>query len=653
VNRGGCDLRTAGAWRYCADPQTEILTLAYRFGIRDVRLWTPAMGLCAPLAWYAARSSIEFICFSDFELAVWDRIMVARFGFPPIAIERWNHTQAACSFLALPRALDKTLTAIGSEVVKDAAGNRLVLSLSRPHRKTGEYPEITPAVLDRVFAYNKIDVDGLMSIHAAVGDLEGRERELWNLDQAINQRGVRIDLDFVRGGKRIAESSKGVLIDEFGELTGGISPYQVEKTRDWLTGRGFNLPSLEEDVIEALETLVLPDDIRRALEIRRIVGPTSLKKLDAMLTCAGADDRARGLFQYHAATSSRWSSSIIQLQNLPRPTIEVPHGEIEELVGAVKTGEAAALERWGSPIEALVGALCYALVAADGALFGVGDFSMIETCVLLALAGQRDKCKLIEDGVDVYRDMAAMIYGLDRDAFLAIPKSELTIEQRQQRQAGGKNPVLGCGYGLGSDKFRLRYCRHMPLEEGKTFADAAVYNYRKRWAPLVPKLWYNLERTARRAMLQPGIEAVGDCGITYRLEIVAGLPCLVCRLLNGKRLHYQNAQIVPNRVDHFGYPIWTYWAYRKGRWCDVEPYGSQLTQNIIEALARELLVDAMLRFEARGFPVIMHCHDEIVVEHPEITEALMIEIMEEREQWAIDLGVPVKVEAWTGKRYRK
>ena len=280
---------------------------------------------------------------------------------------------------------------------------------------------------------------------------------------------------------------------------------------------------------------------------------------------------------------------------------------------------------------------------------------MVETCVLLALAGQHDKCKLIANGADVYRDMAAMVFGLDRETFISIPKDELTTEQQEQRHTGGKNPVLGCGYGLGGDTFRRRYCRHMSAEEGKTFADEVVYtHYRKNWAPLVPKLWYGLEKAARIAMLQPGRTVTAECGISYRFEHKAEpLPRLVCRLLNGKPIHYQNARVSYDKLDRRSYPVWTYWAYRRGQWREIEPYGGQLTENVVQALARELLVDAMFRFEERGFPVVMHCHDEIVVEHRGITVELMKEIMSERPQWAVELGVPITVEAWVDKRYRK
>jgi DNA polymerase len=659
-NTGGCKLDTAGGRRYADDPATEILTLIYQNGDGEPRLWTPAMQT-RELAALAADPTVTFVCFGDFELVIWNRIMT-RFGFPAIPTARWIDARASCSYLALPRALGKLLPVLGANVIKDDAGRRLVLSLSRPNRKTGKYPEITPEVLERVSSYNKIDVDGLAAIHSATEGLSERERQIWELDQTINRRGIGVDTDFVRAAKRIAERSKGALFEEFAGLTKhpertddpGLSPHQVTKTRKWLKSRGFTLENLESETVEdALKNLVLPD-VKRVLQIRLITAPTSLTKLDAMLACAGSDDRARGLFQYHAATTGRRSATLIQPQNLPRPTIEIDPDEIEELVTAVKTGDPAALARWGEPVEVLMSALRFALVAADGAQFGVGDFSMIETCVLLALAGQHDKCKLIANGVDVYRDMAATVYGLERDTFLAIPKNELTREQQQQRHIGGKNPVLACGYQLGPDTFRRRYLRHMEMEEGKKFAEETVYtHYRKNWAPRVPMLWRDLERTARRAMLQRGKTATAECGISYKLETVAGLPRLVCRLLNGKHIYYQNARVSPDKINRWGYPVWTYWAYRKGQWREIEPYGGQLTENAVQALARELLVDAMFRLEARGYPVVMHCHDEIVVEHPEITEAIMQEIMAEQPSWAAELGVPIAVEAWVGRRYRK
>jgi DNA polymerase len=656
VNRGGCDLKTAGAWRYAPDPATEILMAGYRSANCDeVQSWWPANDCDdKPLIALAVNPAVRFVCFGDFEIAIWDRIMVERHGFPEIPLARWHNAQAACSHFALPRALGKVLSVIGAPVAKDTVGQRLVVGLSRQNRKSGAYPDITPEILERVRGYNGIDVDGLATIHAAVGTLPERERVVWELDQTINRRGIRIDLDFVHASKRIAETAKVPLIAEFGELTGGLSPHQVGKTREWLKGRGFTLENLQaETVADALETMTLPPDVRRVLEIRSITGSTALAKLDAMSACAGADGRARGLFQYHGATTGRWSAQLIQPQNLPRPTVDITPDEIDDVVAAVKTGEVSALDRWGKPIDVLTSALRFAFVAAEGAKFGAGDFSLIEVCMLLALAGEHGKCRLIADGVDVYRDMAAVIYRLDHDAFLALPKDALTVEQAEQRRIG-KNTILGCGYAMGAETFRRRYCRHLEAEEARPFAEEVVNtHYRQHWAPKVPKLWRDLEDAARRAMSAPGITTNAQCGISYRLETKAGLSCLVCRLLNGKEIHYMDAKAPPDNYDLFGRRRWTYYANRLGSWREIEPYGGQLTENVVQALARELLVDAMLRFEARGFPIVAHVHDEIIVEHPGITADIVREIMAEAPPWAAELGVPIRVDAWVGSRYRK
>ena len=457
-NTGGCDLKTAGAWRYAADSATEILCFGYRVGGVD-HSWAPTMSSRDPLERLAADPEVAFVCFGGFEPAVWRTIMVERHGFPPIPTQRWVDLRATASSFALPRSLDKALAALGLPIEKDKAGQRLVRSLSRLDRKTGAYPELTPAIVERVAEYNRIDIVALEAMRGqGLGRLSAAEQAVWELDQRINARGIAIDVGFVEAAKRIADRQMGEVIAEFAQLTGDISPHQVQKTRAWLKGRGCVLPNLDSETVgDALELAGLPDDVRRVLEIRQITAATSLKKLDAMLACVGADGRARGLLQYHGAATGRWSGQLIQPQNFPRPTLEAAV-DPEELAAAVKTGDPERLRCWGKPIDVLVSGLRHALTAADGAMLGAGDFSMIECCVLLALAGQQDKCELIAQGVDVYRDMAATIYGLDRAAFMAIPEDQLSPEETEQRRIG-KNGVLSSGYGIGAEGFYRRFCR--------------------------------------------------------------------------------------------------------------------------------------------------------------------------------------------------
>ena len=430
-NTGGCDLTKVGTWRYAVDPATEILCFGYRIAGVDHSL-SPTSPSRNPLERLASNSDMTFACFGGFEQVIWQKIMVERHGFPPIPTERWLDLRATCACFALPRALDKALAALGLPIAKDKEGQRLVRSLSRPNR-TGAYPEITTLIDERVAAYNQIDIAALEAMmKQGLGRLDPAERKVWLLDQKINARGIAIDVGFVEAAKRISDQVMGEAIEEFKALTGGLSPHQVQRIREWLRDNHCALPNLEAETIEeALESEGLPANVRRVLEIRQIAAAASLKKLDAMLACVGPDGRARGLLQYHGATTGRWSGQLIQPQNFPRPTLAVEVNP-EELTAAVKTGDPDALRRWGKPIDVLVSGLRHALTAADGAMLGAGDFSMIECCVLLALAGQQDKCELIAQGVDVYRDMAATIYGLDRAAFMAIPEDQLSPEETER-----------------------------------------------------------------------------------------------------------------------------------------------------------------------------------------------------------------------------
>jgi DNA polymerase bacteriophage-type len=647
-NVSGCDLTKVGVWRYATDPATEIICFGYRTGGVD-HSWTPKTDSRDPLEDLAANPDVAFVCFGGFEQVIWQELMAERHGFAPISTKRWVDLRATCCSLALPRSLDKTLTALNLPVKKDKEGQRLVRGLSRANRKTGAYPELTPAIIERVVEYNHIDILALEAMwKQGLQRLATNEKKIWELDQRINARGIAIDADFVQAAKGIADQVMGEAFAEFAQLTDGVSPHQVQKIREWLRCRNCALPNLEsETVSEALELAGLSDDVRRVLRIRQIAAAASLKKLDAMLACVGHNGRARGLLQYHGATTGRWSGQLIQPQNFPRPTLEA-EVDPEVLAAAIKTGDPDALRGWGKPVDVLISGLRCALTAAEGKVFGAGDFSMIEACVLLALAGQHDKCKLITEGADVYRDMAATIYGFDRDAFMAIPEKELSPDETEQRRIG-KNGVLSCGYGIGAEGFYRRFCRH--IEGGTELAAKIVAVYRNKWAPTVPQLWRDLEQTARRAMLHPNTTAVANCGLKYRLTTQAGLPCLVCELVNGKSLTYADARI--DGYDKWGRPRWVYNAYRQGQWRVLEPFGGQLTENAVSALARELLVDRMFALEDEGYPIVFTVHDEIVVEHSDIAKEIIERIMSERPQWAVKLGVPVKAKAWVGKRYRK
>ena len=657
------DLKTAGAWAYAEHFTTEIISLDFTLDDGPHELWTPVTwerrGLYPQtvkvdhrLFDLAANPSVKFVSHASFEQAIWHHIMVGVWGFAPIPIERWIDTQAACALHAIPIDLDGALRVMALPVTKDLVGRRATLALSRLNKKTGMVPQATRSDLEKVHAYNRVDVDGTVLLHRAFGDVEGRERQVWELDQRINQRGIGVDYDFVRGARRIVAAARDPLIAQFKSLT-GVAPGQVAAVRGWLEGQGMVLPNLQADMID--EAIAEPErypeateDAWQALKWRALTSSASVKKLDAMAACTNADGRARGLLQYHRAGTGRWAGRIIQPQNLPRPTVELPK-DAEEVAAAISIGEVGAVQQWGEPIEVVSSALRHAFV---GNSFGAGDFAGVEARMVLALAGQKDKCDLLASGADVYRDVAADIFGLNKAKFLAIPKDGLTVEQAEQR-AIGKNTILGCGFQMGWKTFRARYCPKQTPE----FAKRVVEAYRKTWAPNVPKLWADLEHTALCAVYAPGNVYTTDCGIKYKMVEFGGVPFLACRLLNGKKIYYCRPKRIKKAMPWDETDVrdaWTYQAQKLGAWKEIDAYGGLLTENVVQALARELLVEAMFRFEEAGFPIVLTVHDEVVVERPDITEEIVREIMTENQpQWAIDIGMPVAVEEWVSTRYRK
>jgi DNA polymerase len=662
-----CDLKVAGAWRYSEDPNTEILSLVWLLeGPEDAPvLWIPG-NTDSLLYNLAANSEVEFQCHASFEQAIWANIMVPVFGFAPIPIARWVDTQASCALHAIPLDLDHALSVMGVPVTKDLEGRKVTLSLSKVDKKTGMLPERTPELMEKVYAYNRIDVEGTRLLGRALGVLPEDERRIWEIDQAINQRGIGIDLQFVRAARDIVRRESLPLLLEFKDLT-GLKPTQGAKFIAWLADQGVEIPNMQKATVAKLlgeddeddedcdgaewdsEAGPLPDHVRRALVIRTLTSSASVKKLARMEECVCEDGRARGLTQYHVASTGRWAGRILQPQNFPRGTVK---GDPEDLVRAILGGSASAIrDQYGEPVEVVMSSLRHALVAHPGHIFVAADYAGIEARIVLALAGQTDKTALMASGADVYSSMASDIY-----------KRPVTKETDPEARQIGKNTVLGCGFQMGWKTFRDRYLKHMPPGiETDEFAKRVVDAYRKVWAPRVPRLWADLEEAALHAAMNPGLTSAAKCGIMYKVKDIGGKPFMVCRLLDGKCLYYFDPRVGMKAMPWSTEEkpdvrrCWKYRAKRKGQWRWIYAYGGILTENVVQALARQLLCRALERFDTLGMPVVLTVHDEVVLELDDHTDwgDIVSSIMCEPVAWATDIGVPIEVEVWQNRRFKK
>jgi len=650
-----CDLKKAGAWRYAEDPTTDVLCLCWEWRDLVSGVWLPGTPTARMLEWVSDPETVVIAHNVGFEKAIWRQHVMPLYGLPDIPDERWHDTMAVCAMKTLPQKLEDAAKALRLNVEKDLTGSRLVIGLSK--FKKGYAPAVTPGLLERVVQYCQTDVAVEAALHRRLSWLPPGERRIWLLDQKINARGVALDLAFVAAAQKVVADATRPLAKEFEDLTGGLSFTQGMKLKAWLKDRGVELPNLTKETIAALgigadededddepsddwENYVaatpLPDDVRRALTIRSLIGSASVKKLKAMGRSVGADGRVHYTLRYYGAGTGRWTALLLQLHNFPRGTLNANDPEV--LVNAIMTGDAGYIETViGPPVEAVISGLRHAIVAAPGHKLVVGDFAQIEARIVLALAGQTDKVELLASGGPVYEDMAEAIFGH------AVNKKD-NPEERQL----GKNTVLGCGFGMGHAKFRDRYAR----DKSEDFCKSIIDTYRKEWAPEVPKLWYALERAALDTMRDRTPHTA--YGITYTLDgawLTALLP-------SGRALYYYEPKLDRKAMPWDKTDIrecWSYSARKNGKWVRVYAYGGHLTENVVQALARDLMVSAMLACEAAGLPIVLTVHDEIVLEVPEAQAdaGLLKRLMEDAPPWARDLGIPVAAETWTGERYKK
>ena len=539
-----CDLKLCGAWRYAEDPTTEILCLGYTIMGDTPTIWRPGAP-AGDLYQLATDPETIFIAHNvAFEKAIWRAILTPVYGIPDVPNERWHDTMAVCAEKTVPLKLEEAAKCLDLGLQKDLAGSRLTVSLSKP-RKDGSYDR-SPETLQKVYDYNRTDLAAEVALHQRLGWLEPGERRVWLMDQRVNERGIRIDRDFIRAAQKVVDGAIVPATRRFREIT-GVNPAQRDLVLKWLKGQGTDLKDLKKETIddilgwngEGKSWDDISSPVREALEIRAAISSASIKKLPRMEATICSDGRARGLLQYHGAGPGRWAGRLFQPQNFPRGRLgdldaglnelgkpvakKVP---VDTIVSAIMSGDQSYVQAVvGDPIDTVVSGLRHSLLAANGTTFLSGDFSGIEARIVLALAGQHDKTALMASGVDIYCDMASSIYNH------TVTKAD--VEERQD----GKSGVLGLGFQMGDKKFHDRYCPDKPME----FATQVVETYRRAWAPLVPKLWYGLEEAATAAVWsrQPTMAY----GVTYAME----RDWLTALLPSGRKLWY--FQAAPAKVQ--------------------------------------------------------------------------------------------------------
>lgn len=711
--RSKSNLKKTGAHRYAVDPSTEALCLAWRYrGQEDVHLWHPAMHAVTvkkrrevnpatgkfhnvpaahvlpyvgdlPELPEEGRDELEELFGrvildgllveahnAAFERYVWRHVCERLYQFPRLDDGVWRCTAALARSFALPGKLEDAGRALGLRELKDDNGKYLIRRLSVPAAPNKSHPEpwFREDIEDllSLYEYCRQDVRTEDELACNLRPLAGEELRVWQLDQQINERGVYIDTALARKALVIAEAEQDRMNDKLRRTTGGIvsATTAVAQILVWAHERGVPIPDVTADTIDlALSPATpwsLPEDVRRVFELRRAASKSSTKKYEAFL--AGEwGNRVRDLLAYWGATTGRWAGRRVQPQNFPRgdlstllgpalyKTLDDPMAYLCEDVLRCDIDELRVVYGDEGLLNVLANALRGTICAPPGRDLIAADYAAIEARVTFWLARQYDMLEVIQrsdrkEGPDIYRVMAGDIYGVDPN----------TIGKSSEQRQIGKAAVLGLGFQMGGEKFQST-CEAAGVTIERDFADSVVAAYRER-CHKVRSLWYEIENSAIEAVRRgPGGEPV-RVGETPLLWAVRG-RFLHLKLPSGRLLSYCDPSVgeKPTPWGEMRPQLRFMGTHPKtNQWCDLGTYGGSLTENAVQATARDLMRDAMLRLdETDTYDVVLTVHDEVVAEVDEGKGDLREYegLVAQRPDWAD--GLPVVAEGWRGKRFRK
>jgi DNA polymerase len=646
-SRSTIDLPKTGVYVYAKHKTTDLWCMSWSIGDGPIRSWRPGMDFPPQLRIHIEAGLPLFAHNAAFERVMWNEIGVKRYGFPQVRMEQWYCTAAMAAAMSLPRGLGEVAEVLGLSEQKDKEGTRLMQQMARPRSVDKVTGAITwwdlPEKIERLSEYCDTDVRVEREITKRLKPLSPEERAYYILDQIINDRGVHFDRDLAEAARDIIANAQ----DDADASVAAMTDDEVEKITQtgalvkWLNTQGIQTTSVDKaSVAIMLDRGDLPNAVRSVLESRQEAGKSSVAKINSMLAYADKDDdRMRGMLLYHGASTGRWSAKGPQPHNFPRGEVKIGAKEIE----AILTRDIAIIEAIESPFALVSSALRPMLCAAPGSTLIAGDFSAIEARVLAWCAGEDVMLEMFREGRDPYVAMAARTYG--------IPESE--VQKFPHRQLG-KATVLGCGFGMGGPRF-VEQAGTYGVDIDEVFATNVVNLYREL-NPRTVQWWNDTKHAATMAVKHPG--KVFTSG---PVKFAMAGPFLWCLLPSGRRLCYPSPRISVEMSD-WGYETEVVITYgvdsRTRKWGPQKMWRGLWVENIVQAIARDLIASGMLRLEKAGYPVILSVHDEVVSEVPEDREEFAEQTLREFERimcivppWAE--GMPITAEAWIGKRYRK
>ena len=639
------DIKDVGAYKYCKHPSFEILLFAYAFNDEPVEIIDLTKEATLPKRVIDALNDSNILK-SAFN-ANFERNAISNdfvmIGCPP---EQWDCTMVKAMRLGLPSSLDMVGKALNfsEDKQKMKEGKALIQYFCKPCKptktnggRTRNLPEHAPEKWEIFKEYCKRDVEVERDIRNKLKKYSApaKEKLLWNLDQNINDRGINLDLDMINRAIECDEQYSEKLMQEAKELTGLDNPNSLAQLKKWIGEKvGYAVGSITKDTIPTLIRDAESHgnmEVKRILELRQMMGKTSTKKYQTMIDMRCDDGRVRGLLQFYGANrTGRWAGRGVQVQNLPQNHLP----DLDDARNLLKAGKYEDIEfLYDSIPDTLSQLIRTAFIPTEGNRFIVADFSAIEARVIAYIANEQWRLDVFKQGGDIYCASASKMFG--------VPVEKHGVNG--YLRAKGKIAELALGYGGAGGAIRAfdKNCS-IPDEE----LPKIVSDWRKA-SPNITKLWWDVDKAVKKAIherttvtLHHGIKFIYDPGVLF------------IELPSGRRLSYIRPKIEPGPYDK---DIITYEGMQQTsrQWTRLETYGPKLVENIVQAFARDCLAETMFNVTEAGFDIVMHVHDELVLDVPKEQSSVeeICKLFSKPISWAP--GIPFTADGYECDYYMK
>jgi len=633
------DIMNCGSYKYFESPDFEIMIIAYSLNGAPVKVIDLMQKTVNGLKDYPqefAKALTDPAVQLHAHNANFERNAFKAYGLD-LPVERWHCSAVKAGYCGLPMSLDAATKALnmGAEG-KSAEGKALIRYFSclvKPTKSNGgrmrNLPSHNPEKWEMYKDYCRQDVVAEMGLLDRLAGFEIPETERLNyfLDQKINDRGVNIDVEMAQNAILIDDRFKLEVVDELKEITGLTNPNSVAQLKKWLSSTlQTEVNSLAKDTVTALIKEHKRGPAVEVLKLRQMGSSTSTKKYNAMINYALDDHTAHGLLYFYGGSrTGRWAGRAVQLQNLPRNKMKL----LDEARKMVKAGHYDSLTMTFDNIPSVLSQLIRtAIIPKENNILAVADYSAIEGRVTAWLAGEQWRLDVFAGDGKIYEASASMMFGVPIES----------IGKGSEYRDKGKIAELALGFGGSVGALKTMGGEAMGLSEQE------MKNIVERWrkaSPAIVKMWYEFERCAIQTLKTRKPVTSSLKGIVFNYEH----NCLTIRLPSGRKLIYRDPVLSRNKWDNESIK-YKGKNQKTGQWGRVDTYGGKLSENIIQAIARDLLADGMRRLDAAGFDIVLHVHDEVCAdipnESPDFIVSEMCRILGEPVPWAKGLGTPAE-----------